>query len=222
MLCVPSKLKRLKSLGSLRQRHCYRGYHQISDFHHGNYESDFVSPYTKTAGNVNSDIAILLQDWASEENLSGPFDREAALLGYTPAVPTNKNLVKLLHDVFELELSDIFATNVFPYIKPGEMSAPIPQCDFDRAFAEFCFPQINIVKPRFVICCGKKVFLSCWKFFNEPEANPLTVGSYFENSGIRFHYQRHPSPQAINRNGGINQAITDWNQMRMSWNIFLQ
>jgi hypothetical protein len=40
-------------------------YSGIGDYHDGAYECERVSPYTKTAGNVDADVMVLLQDWAS-------------------------------------------------------------------------------------------------------------------------------------------------------------
>jgi hypothetical protein len=39
---------------------------------------------------------VLLQDWASHDWCSGSVDAETAQLGYTPAEPTSRNLVRLL------------------------------------------------------------------------------------------------------------------------------
>src|SRR5258705_9242101 len=101
-----SKFIELKKLGLQRKRNCYPGYYQIFQFYNSKYESDFVSPYTKSAGNVNAQIIVLLQDWSSKESLSKPFDPVTAQYGYTPNIPTNINLKKLLQEVFTLRLSE--------------------------------------------------------------------------------------------------------------------
>jgi hypothetical protein len=61
------KRARLLSLARLRQSTRWRGYTSIADYHGGVYECDFVSPYTKTAGNSDAEIMVLLQDWSSHE-----------------------------------------------------------------------------------------------------------------------------------------------------------
>lgn len=208
------KIDALKNLGSLRKRNCYFGYYPISYFHHGGYESEFVSPYTNTAGNENSWIMILLQDWSSFDSLSKAFDKEKARLGYTPNLPTNRNLVKLLKSVFDLSIEDVFVTNVFPFVKKGGMSAKIPQQDFNRSFKEFCFPQINIVNPKMVICCGKQVYEACLSNFNKPFKKNYLIGENFMDNDIRYYHQRHTGATATNTNGGIETAIINWIKMR--------
>ena len=67
------KKSRLLALAKKRQQAKREGYKNIGDYHSGRYECDFVSPYTKTASNVDSPLLIMLQDWASDDFLSGQF-----------------------------------------------------------------------------------------------------------------------------------------------------
>src|SRR5437868_4362569 len=73
------------------QRHLVQ-YRCIGDYCDGHYESNFVSPYTKTAKNFNAGIAVLLQDWASDDFLCKPFDQKIASAGLDERLTTNKNL----------------------------------------------------------------------------------------------------------------------------------
>jgi restriction system protein len=65
-----------------------------------------VSPYTKTAGNVDAGVMILLQDWASHDWCSGAFDPKTAEAGYTASEPTSKNLNCLLQEILGLSLKE--------------------------------------------------------------------------------------------------------------------
>ena len=131
---------------------------RISDYHDSGYECDHVSPYTKTAGNVDAEIMVVLQDWASHDALKGPFSNDSATLGHTPHLRTNRNLTRLLHKTFGLSLSEVYGTNVFPFVKPGGMSAAIPQRDLVATAKRFTLPEIQIVNPRLVICLGLATF----------------------------------------------------------------
>ncbi len=51
-----NKHLRLLALSKLRQAARWPGYKSIADYHDGLYECDFVSPFTKTAGNVNAEV----------------------------------------------------------------------------------------------------------------------------------------------------------------------
>ena len=86
------KRAELLKLAKLRQATRWEGYKCIGDYHDGIYECDFVSPYTKTAGNVDAEILVMLQDWSSDESLKGSIDYGAATLGHTPHLPTTPTI----------------------------------------------------------------------------------------------------------------------------------
>ena len=155
---VSDKRARLLELARRRQMSRWAGYNCIGDYHDGVYECDFVSPYTRSAGNADADLMILLQDWASDDVLSGPVLPERLTVGHDPRRRTNQRLRELLCQHFDLELEAVYATNVFPFVKGGAMSSSIRKRDLLRAAQEFALPQIVIVGPRLVVCLGKTVF----------------------------------------------------------------
>src|SRR5947208_4454449 len=53
---------------------------------------------------------VLLQDWASEDVLAGPFLPDRVEHGYDPARGTNRRLKQRLSTHLGLELKDIYAT----------------------------------------------------------------------------------------------------------------
>ena len=212
-----SKREELLKLGEKRRKSQWPRYKGIGDFHDGIYECDFVSPYTKSAGNVDAEVMVLLQDWSSEDRLSGPVDEDARTLGYSSDIPTNVNLKRLLNVHFDVMLSGVYGTNLFPFIKLGGMSARIPQKDLLRAAVEFAIPQINIVSPRIVVCLGLQTF------------NALRVASGLLRvrnigSGIEAPFfiedtqvwcQAHTGTLGRNnRNrGGVDRVSQDWERM---------
>ena len=56
------KHERLRALAAKRRADRWPGYRCIGDCHDGAYDCEYVSPYTKSAGNVDSPILVLLQD----------------------------------------------------------------------------------------------------------------------------------------------------------------
>ena len=73
---------------------------------------------------------VIGQDWSSYDCLSGRRpDPEVLRLGYTPSLPTNKRLDDLLARHFGLSRSDCYLTNLFPFLKRGDLSAPIRNRD---------------------------------------------------------------------------------------------
>jgi hypothetical protein len=152
------KRTQLLRLARLRQGTRLVGYGCLADYHEGAYECDEVSPYTKSAGNVDARVFVMLQDWASNDTLRGPFDPESARLGHTPNRRTNILLQRLLREVFDVSLAEVYATKLFPFIKPGGMSARIRWGDLVRAAREFALPQIEIIKPALVVCLGLNTY----------------------------------------------------------------
>jgi restriction system protein len=79
-------------------------------------------------------------------------------VGHDPNRNTNKKLIRLLKEHFGVELEDTYATNLFPFIKAGNISTKIPLRDLRRAAEEFALPQIKIVRPKLVVCLGLDTF----------------------------------------------------------------
>lgn len=212
------KHERLQGLAIKRQADWWSGYAHIGDYHGGAYECEFVSPYTKSAGNVDSPIFVLLQDWSSDERLSGPLDADAQRLGLTPALPTNRRLNELLLRHFDRQLADVYATNLFPFIKLGGLSATIPFGDLVRAAREYAIPQIEIVEPRLVVCLGKATFDASRVACGGRRASSMdeAINSPFRKCGSVVWAQAHTgSLGQNNRNrGGENRVEQDWQRMR--------
>lgn len=209
-----NKRAKLLALAKLRQATRWPGYNCIGDYHEGAYECDLVSPYTKTAGNVNAEIMVMLQDWASDGFLSGPFHEPSAMLGHTPSRPTNRNLTKLLDRVFGLTLRDTYGTNLFPFVKLGGMSDPIPQADVITAAQQFGVPQIHIVNPKLVICLGLVTFNALRQACGlSPTQNlPSAIDSPFNIGSTRVWGQAHTG--RLNNRGGFERVLTDWRRMK--------
>jgi hypothetical protein len=94
---------------------------------------------------VDSPVVLLLQDWSSDETLSKDFNDDVARRGLTLDSGTNTRLEELLREVFGRDLTEVYGTNLFPFVKPGSISSPIPFAHLVRAAKEFAVPQIEIV-----------------------------------------------------------------------------
>jgi len=177
-LSSAEKRELLKELAHERVYSRWPGYTQPEDY--GYDFSELVSPFTKSAGNVDADVMLFLQDWASHDAMVGEFDQVSADLGHNPARDTNKRLKDLLHRHLGLLLGDTYATNLFPFIKPGGMSARIPARDLRRAAQEFGLRQIEIVRPKVVVALGQG------------------VSSVLNGVGIEHHVVSHPAARISN------------------------
>jgi restriction system protein len=207
----------LHLLAKKRQSDVWDGYKGIGEYHSGQYECDYVSPYSKGANNVRSPILVFLQDWMANERISKEFDPVTAQLGYTPSRQTNKNLVALLRIHFELELNDIYVTNLFPFVKQGKESASIPFHDLRRAVEEYGLPQITILRPRLVICLGKDTFnaFRATRKLKRAKYTDTAITHPFEFQDSTICCQSHPGTQGKNMRNRKepNQVGKDWKMM---------
>ncbi|WP_444956953.1 hypothetical protein [Microbulbifer sp. ZKSA002] len=197
-----------------RQQVKKEGYKNIGDFHNGIYDCDYVSPYTKSANNIDASVMVLLQDWLGVDKLSGPIIQDAVDLGHIPSLPTNKRLKDLLQRHFGLSLSDIYATNVFPLIKYGNLSADVPAKDMVWVAQKFAVPQIEVVAPTIVICLGLKTFNAIRKAVGLKSCKNLAeaLQSSFDIAGIRVCCQAHTG--ALGQNSrGRDRVEKDWQAM---------
>jgi len=213
-----NKRTELLALARKRQAARWSGYNCIGDYHEGRYECDHVSPYTKSANNFDAEIMVVLQDWSSDQSMSGAFDEESAQLGHTPKLPTNRNLKRLLKDIFGVELKDIYATNLFPFIKLGGISQPIRPRDLHEAARLFTLPEIHIVKPKLVICLGLVTFNALREVCELGSVRPinLAIDSPFDIDAMRVWCQAHTGAHGQNnRNkGGVARVSSDWSRMK--------
>ena len=202
------------------------GSFRIGKYHEGIYECDHVSPYTKGADNVNAEIFVLLQDWGSDDEMSLPvvdFEKQKFELRYgrTPGQYPNEHLEELLHKYFSIALDQTYATNLFPYIKAGEVSAKISDKDLRCAAKKFALPQIAIVQPKLVICCGKKTFNAVRVAADENEVETVEEGinAPFSLYGSEVWLQSHPGILGTNKrnSGGVDRVNDDWEKMAASF-----
>lgn len=154
MKTTEQKRKALFQLAKRRKKDCLKPHACLADFHSGFYECKHVSPWSISACNVDAEVMIIGQDWASSDTLEKEPDEDRRRLGQGFSSRTNINLRKFLGRM-GLEFSQTFATNVFPFIKWGSKSAYIPIGDLVSCAETYALPQIRIVSPRMAICLGK-------------------------------------------------------------------
>lgn len=200
---------------------------RIGDYHHGIYECDYVSPFTKGANNVNANIFLVLQDWSSHNDMIKQvtnLEKQKLELkyGYTPTQATNIKLAEMLKTHFSIEISDTYGTNLYPYIKMGDMDSPMLLKDLVFAAEHFALPQINIVDPKLVICFGKVTFnairTACGKCSVDSVEEGINSPFTFNNSKVWL--QAHPGFHGqYNRNKSNAENVnSDWKKMAEYFN----
>ena len=219
MLALAEK-RRLDPLDKLS-----KPYLQVEEIDDGNWEGcKLVSPRSKSSFNLNSDLMIIMQDWASHDpnpsqvriNKSNDCDSREFLFknGYHPKTKTNTNLQVLLHDTFRLEFKDVYITNLFVFIKIGKMNERIPRCDLNYSASTYTLNEIDIVNPKLIICLGEATYLTLTKLitsesvkFRESLSNPINY------RGSVIYGVPHTSPLGIANCGGFLEAKNIWNEV---------
>lgn len=212
------KRNKLLQLAHKRQQNCYESYKNLADFYDGYYEVDYVSPYSTTAHNVNADVMLIIQDWSStdamEQEGKCPKRKE---LGYTKGRKSNVNLFHLLQTHLGVSFEDTYATNLFPFIKQGNISAKIPQKDLRRAARDYTLPMIQIIQPKIAICFGIDTFNAVRKECGHNNVKNMddAVKSSFNFEQTKIVCQSHPGQLGKNnRNkGGVDRVTSDWQKM---------
>lgn len=132
------KRERLLELARKRQSDRLPPHHCLADFHAGYYECDHVSPWSISACNVDAELMLIGQDWASSETLEREPDEKRRTIGQDWFARTNSNLREFL-GYMRLEFSEIYATNLFPFIKQGSKNASIPLRDLVQCGRTYAF-----------------------------------------------------------------------------------
>jgi restriction system protein len=217
LLNAEIKNQRLKALAECRRNDAQTGlskvYKQVGDFHAGIYDTwGHVSPWSKSACNVDSSVMVVAQDWTSEESAKKtPSNFE---LGYSPELPTNKNLHCFLRDFFSLDFSDIYATNLFVFVKPGNLSARIPSKDLLYSAKTYTLQEIEIVKPRMVICLGAAAYNSLCKAIGVKNPNFKTsVLNPVDFKGTFIYGVPHTGGLGTKNAGGLSNVRDIWSRL---------
>ncbi len=225
------KLTQLIQLGHKRQQERLSGYYSIADYHAGAYECQWVSPYTKSAGNIDAEVMVILQDWCSDDFLTRDLNQELIEYGIDHSLPTSRNLDNLLRTHLGISLAETFGTNLFPFIKPGNMSAQIPSKLLVEAAKVYALPQISIIKPKLVICLGLNVYNAIAMALNSPVAKNLfqatkqpLLSHYFHPAITTIYAQAHTGALGkMSRNrGGVDRVTQDWAAMANAFSLLVK
>lgn len=206
-----TKKEKLIKLALQRKLFCFDGFRKISEFQGGAFDmEDYVSPWSIGAHNFDADLMLIGQDWASSRWLSQSRNLHFAALGKDPDLMTNRNLDEYLK-YFNLTFSDTYATNAFVFVKEGNMSANITKKFLRESIKNFLLPQIEIVKPKMIICLGAKTYNAIRQ---ENGYSEIKVSSGQENAmsfmGADVYGANHTGGHGTKNAGGKESARKQW------------
>jgi restriction system protein len=217
-----NKAAKIAALVQLRRRPCAgtrqdgysRDNRRIEEFRDGFYDQHgWLSPWTVSACNVDSELMIIGQDWASEDFLSKAPDSQMRALGHDPALATNRNLRRLLHEAFGRSFGNTFATNAFVFAKPGGMNTRLPATDLALSARRFALREIEIIRPKMAICLGMGTFNGLRAALN---CRPVTLqeidytGPALVHHGSEVHGVPHVGARGLSATGGYGRSLSIW------------
>lgn len=213
-----SKAEAIKSIAVSCKRACPSGFSNVSEFQNGIFEhADFLTPWTVGAKNFDADLMLVAQDWASSSWLDNPANAKYGELGRDPTLVTNKNIENYL-ELFSLTFGDTYATNAFPYIKSGNLSAKIKNHYFRKAVVDFLVPQMDVIRPKMVICLGSLVYNELRRY---RALRPALIrfghecGVDFDGSKLFGVY--HPGGLGTASAGGSSEASKQWRKLSIDF-----
>ncbi|MGJ4893357.1 hypothetical protein ACQR1Y_34595 [Bradyrhizobium sp. HKCCYLRH3099] len=136
--------------------------------------------------------------------------------GHDATLPTNINIKRILREQFDLSFEETYAADVFPFIKEGSMGAKNPFRDLVKSASEYAVPQIDIVRPKMVICLGSAPFNAIRSSTNNgkwmPMKNAYMVEAPFhtELTGVPIFGVIHVGGQATAFAGGKAKLEPRW------------
>ena len=215
MKTTEQKREELLQLARQRQADRLLPHLRLAEFHKGYYECDHVSPWSISACNVDAELMIIGQDWASSDILEREPSEDRRRIGQDWSSSTNTNLREFLA-YMRLQFSETYATNVFPFIKRGSKTARIPFRDLVSCARTYALPQIEIVSPRMAICLGKAAFNAIRRAAGLPRiewSKARLPSAHTRISSVEIYGLPHPSPLGINNAGGKDAAGRSWRRL---------
>ena len=213
MKTTEQKRKALLQLAKRRKKDRLKPHACLADFDSGFYECKYVSPWSKSACNVDAEVMIIGQDWVSWDHLERECDKkrqERRRTGQDCSSRTNTNLREFLR-CMGLQFCETYATNVFPFIKRGKKSARVPRRDLVSCAKTYALPQIEIVSPRMAICLGQKAFEAvCRAAGQRPKdwSRARSPGLHTRIGSVKIYGLPHPS--RMNVRGGRDAVVRRW------------
>jgi uracil-DNA glycosylase len=220
-LDASAKRSALLALTLKRRSETFEGYSRrylnFADILDGYYECDHVVPWTTSACNLEAELMLVSQDWASEEFLlktgKDPKQKE---YGQVETLATNQNIKVMLSRHMKLSFKETYATDAFAFIKGGSMNARIPFPDLVKSTFEYALPQIKIVRPKMVLCLGSAPFNALRRacnfrgWLNLEKSCQVETPFHTEVCGVPVFAVAHPGGTGTRAVGGWEKAEPRW------------
>lgn len=184
------------------------------------FDSHQIGPWSRLHGDLDAQLVIVGQDWGGVKYYKDNKGLDKL------ANPTMRNLEKLLHHIgiqvsvtsYAEEARGLFLTNAVLCLKSGGLQARIEPEWAWNCGSLFLRQQIEIVRPKVVVCLGAFAFHAVLRAFGQPmielrDAIEDTEGHEILD-GVRLFAAYHCGNGTVNRNRDLQQQMTDWERIR--------
>ncbi len=133
------------------------GFHSLGELFGGAAECQFVSPWTRAAGNIDARVMVIGLEGARYTEIAQITVRnEVRQLGYNPFDREHIYLDHLLQRYLGRHRSECYLTTVLNHVRPKGVRT-IPKRVLVEQARRFTIAEIRIVRPAIAICLGKLV-----------------------------------------------------------------
>jgi DNA polymerase len=184
------------------------------------FDSSEIGPWSRLHGDLDAQLMIVGQDWGDVKY----YTDNKGLDKLTN--PTMRNLEKLLHHIgvnvrlttYADQGHGVFLTNAVLCLKNGGLQAKIKPEWVQNCGSLFLRQQIEIVRPKVVVCLGAFAFHAVLSAFGQRiialrDAVTDTRGSEILD-GVRLFAAYHCGNGTVNRNRDMKQQLKDWERIR--------
>ncbi|MGG3662952.1 uracil-DNA glycosylase family protein [Bacillus gobiensis] len=207
-----SKQESYKELVAQRKR-CFlcEGVENPSKINNGEYDSDFINPWSKWKSNLNAKVMVIGQDWGNVKHFvknKGTVDNNNN---------TNKRLLTYL-ELIEVDQEDTYFTNTIKCMKQSnDMSGKINSKWITNCGEIFLKKEIEIVSPDIILVLGKKAFDVICKLYSIKKCRNLGIAinksnPFIINNKIKVFPLYHLSTRVVNRS--VAQQEQDWMRIK--------
>ena len=199
--------------------HCCAGLTNPSVCNQAPFDADQIGPWTLWQGNLNSDLAIIGQDWGDTAYFTKNSGHEKV------GNPTNETLRQLL-SVAGVHIKppstedsgggDVFFTNAVLCLKQGGMQAPVDPKWFANCGKLFLRPTLDLVAPAVIVTLGRLAYEAVCKVYGLPpkkfrdavESDGTTL-----NSGASLVPVYHCGSRILNTHRPLSMQKHDWERV---------
>ena len=194
----------------------------------GQYDRDYIGPWSSWQGNLASPIVVVGQDWGNPQI----FEKSKGLEPFTSEtdIGTNGVLVDLLGSIgIRIErpkgretIGKLFFTNAILCLKQGDLQAPVKEEWFEACGREFMKPLLDIIKPIVVVTLGERAYRAIEESYCLDRSEFRRVVD--KSGGIplfgeaRLFPMYHCGRRILNTHRKIDQQRKDWARVA----VFLQ